>query len=195
MEPLYGRREILAQARDWLARACAGAGRLVLFTGEPGIGKSRLAEQVALEAAALGAATAWGRCWEAGGAPAYWPWIQVFRELAMNEDPFVGAAAGVALDAPEARFAAFDRAVRSLRERAAQRPLLLVLDDLHAADAPSLLLLLLLSRALARSPILVVGAYRDAELQLTPELAPLLAKVAREAELVPLSRLDASDVA
>ena len=148
MEPLYGRTQILARARTWLARACAGSGRLVLFTGEPGIGKSRLAEQVALEASALGAATAWGRCWEAGGAPAYWPWIQVFRELDMNEDPFVGAA-GLSLNAPEARFAAFDRAVRSLRELAARRPLLLVLDDLHAADAPSLLLLLLLARELA----------------------------------------------
>ena len=181
-------------ARACLERACAGEGRLVLFSGEPGIGKSRLAEEVALEAAARGAVVAWGRCWEAGGAPAYWPWIQVFRELRMDQDPFAGAAAHLAAFAPEARFAVFDTAVRSLRSLAADRPLVLVLDDLHAADAPSLLLLLLLARELSRSPILVVGAYRDAELRLTPDTAPLLAKVAREADVIPLECLGPEDV-
>ncbi len=72
------------------------------------------------------------------------------------------------MGAPEARFAAFDRAVRSLRALATRRPLAIVLDDLHAADPPSLLLLLLLARELARCSILVIGAYRDAELRLTP---------------------------
>ncbi|HEY6559195.1 MAG TPA: ATP-binding protein [Polyangiaceae bacterium] len=173
MEPLYGRAPVLGKARACLERARAGAGRLVLFSGEPGIGKSRLAEQIAHEASAQGATVAWGRCWEAGGAPAYWPWIQMFRELGMDQDPFAGAATGLAVFTPEARFAAFDSAVRSLRSLATERPLVLVLDDLHAADAPSLLLLLLLARELARSGILVVGAYRDAELRSTPEIATL----------------------
>ena len=195
MEPLYGRGELLARARLSVERARAGAGRLLLFTGEPGIGKSRLAEQVAREAADGGATVAFGRCWEAGGAPAYWPWIEVFRSLQMNEDPFAGADSDLAVAAPEARFAAFDRAVQKLRALSAQTPLTLVLDDLHAADPPSLLLLLLLARELPRSAILVLGAYRDTELQFRPEIAGLLAKIAREAEVLPLPRLASEDVA
>jgi hypothetical protein len=172
-----------------MERACAGVGGVVLLTGEPGIGKSRFAEQLAAWALELGAKVAVGRCWEAGGAPAYWPWIEVFRELEMDEDPFSGAAADLAAVAPEARFAVFERAVRALRARAAERPLVLVLDDLHAADAPSLLLSRLVAREAARAPLLLVGAYRDAELELKPGIAPLLAALARDAQVLALRRL------
>jgi predicted ATPase len=165
------------------------------LTGEPGIGKSTLAEHIAGEATARGARVAWGRCWEAGGAPAYWPWIQVFRGLGMDDDPFAGAMADVALAPAGARFAAFDRAIVALKAKAAQDILALFLDDLHAADAPSLLLLLLLARQLRDARMLVVGAYRDAEVTLNPEIASLLAKIAREAEVLPLPRLASEDVA
>jgi AAA ATPase domain len=127
MQPLYGRDDLLGQARAGLERAARGAGRLLLFTGEPGIGKSRLSEQMASDALERGWSVAWGRCWEAGGAPAYWPWRQVFRSLDMDEDPFADALADLAPGAEEVRFAAFDRAVRrrprscSARSRARQR--------------------------------------------------------------------------
>jgi hypothetical protein len=173
--------------------ACAGAGALVLLTGEPGIGKSRLAEHLAGLAAADGAQVFWGRCWEAGGAPAYWPWIQIFRALEMDEDPFA-AAPDVGGTPEQARFQLFDLAVRRLRERAARAPIALVLDDLHAADLPSLLLLLLLARDLRRSRILVIGTSRDAEVRLVPEAAALLAKIGREGEVLALGRLAAKDV-
>lgn len=189
MNSLYGRTELLAEARATLERALSGHGRLLLFTGEPGIGKSRLMEQLAEEAASRGARVAWGRCWEAGGAPAYWPWMQVFRSLGQDDDPFAGAADDLALGKAEARFAVFDRAARGLLASATSGPLLIVLDDLHAADAPSLLLLLMLSRELRRAPLLVIGAYRDAELQTASEVAASLAKLAREAEVRPLTRL------
>ncbi|MEO8182963.1 MAG: AAA family ATPase [Deltaproteobacteria bacterium] len=195
MQPIYGREDALRRAGDLLERAARGAGRLLLFTGEPGIGKSRLSEQVAADALERGWAVAWGRCWEAGGAPAYWPWRQVFRSLDMDEDPFADNLTDLALGAAEVRFAAFDRAVRRLKQSAEQQPLLLLLDDLHAADVPSLLLLLLLARELSRVPMVVVGAYRDAELRLMPESAALLGKVAREAEVLPLARLSPEDVA
>jgi hypothetical protein len=195
MQALYGREEVVGRARAALEQAARGAGRLLLFTGEPGIGKSRLAEQVASDAQSQGWAVAWGRCWEAGGAPAYWPWRQVFRSLEMEADPFADTAADLAPAAAELRFAVFERAVRRLQESARRQPLLLVLDDLHAADAPSLLLLLLLARELSRAPICVVGAYREAELRLTPEIAGLLAKVAREADVSALPRLSPGDVA
>lgn len=195
MDTLYGRTEQLAGARLWLERALAGQGKLLLFTGEPGIGKSRLMEQLAREAAGRGAVVAWGRSWEAGGAPAYWPWMQVFRSLGTDGDPFAGITEDLVVGKAEARFAAFDRAVQWLLAAAAKSPLVIVLDDLHAADAPSLLLLLLLSRELPRVRLLVVAAYRDAELRTASEVAALLAKLAREADVMPLARLAPADVA
>jgi tetratricopeptide (TPR) repeat protein len=193
VQRLYGRADVLERARSAVEHACDGQGRLLLFTGEPGIGKSRLAEHVGMEAAARGARVAWGRAWEAGGAPAYWPWIQIFRALNLAVDPF-GNPSDVAAGAAEARFAAFERAIRSLRSAAAQQPLALVLDDLHAADEPSILLSLMLARELQHAAILVIGTHRDAEARATPALGALLAKLAREAEVLPLRRLSPEDV-
>jgi predicted ATPase len=189
----YGRTEPVERASARVRGACAGEGALVLLTGEPGIGKSRLAEHLADLATAEGAKVVWGRCWEAGGAPAYWPWIQVFRALGMEEDPFA-VAPDLGGTPEQARFQIFDLAVRQLNERAARTPLAVVLDDLHAADLPSLLLLLFLARELRRSRILVIGTSRDAEPRLVPEAAMLLAKIAREGEVVALGRLEAKDV-
>ena len=66
--------------------ALAGHGRLVILGGDAGIGKTRLAEEAGARAVAAEARTFWGRCWEGGGAPAYWPWIQVLRELLRSFD-------------------------------------------------------------------------------------------------------------
>ena len=74
-----GRAGELAELVAGLDGALAGHGRLLLLAGEPGIGKSRLAEALLEHARARGAAVLVGRCWEAGGAPAYWPWVQALR--------------------------------------------------------------------------------------------------------------------
>jgi tetratricopeptide (TPR) repeat protein len=74
-----GRERELAELKSALDEAREGRGRLFLISGEPGIGKTRLAEQIANEAAARGMQVLWGRCWEGDGAPAYWPWIQIIR--------------------------------------------------------------------------------------------------------------------
>ena len=58
-----------------------------MLVGEPGIGKTRLAEVFAAECRALGALVLAGRCWDAGGAPAWWPWVQVVRALARRGAP------------------------------------------------------------------------------------------------------------
>lgn len=71
----------MAELRNGLDSAIAGRGCLFLISGEPGIGKSRLAEEVSTEGKQRGMRVLWGRCWEGGGAPAYWPWIQVVRAL------------------------------------------------------------------------------------------------------------------
>src|SRR5215468_5628537 len=74
-----GRKSELAELRAGLDRALAGRGQVFLVAGEPGIGKSELADRLAAEAATRGAEVLWGRSWEGEGAPAYWPWAQIIR--------------------------------------------------------------------------------------------------------------------
>jgi DNA-binding SARP family transcriptional activator len=203
-----GRQREFADLAAGLDDAVAGRGRLFLLAGEPGIGKSRLAEELIAHATARGARVLVGRCWEAGGAPAYWPWVQALRAYVRESDPGalrsqLGAGAGDLAQiipelrehfpalpdpgAPEsegARFRLFDAAAGFLRNASERRPILLVLDDLHAADAPSLLLLQFLARELASSRILVLAAYRDVDPIPGPQLNALLAELARE----PLTR-------
>ena len=76
-----GRERELSQGLAVLDDALAGLGRLFLIAGEPGIGKSRMADELAARARERGAQVVWGRCWEAGGAPAYWPWVQSLRSM------------------------------------------------------------------------------------------------------------------
>jgi predicted ATPase len=78
-ELFVGRRAELAALRGALAAAAAGRGRIVLLVGEPGIGKSRLAEAFEGWARVAGAEVLAGRCFEGPGAPAFWPWAQVLR--------------------------------------------------------------------------------------------------------------------
>ena len=179
---LVGRERELAELVEGLDHAFAGRGRLFLLAGEPGIGKSRLADELIAQAKTRGARVLVGRCWEAGGAPAYWPWVQALRDYVRDSDPAVlrlelGAGATElarilpelrerfpelpappALEPEEARFRLFDATVEFLRDASQRRPIVLVLDYLHAADAPSLLLLRFLARGLASMRLLVLGA-------------------------------------
>jgi DNA-binding SARP family transcriptional activator/tetratricopeptide (TPR) repeat protein len=215
-----GRESELEELRGALDAAFAGRGRLFLLVGEPGIGKSRLAEELARHARERGATTLIGRCWEAGGAPAFWPWLQSLRIYMQQCDTRVirsqlaGGAAEVAQIVPElrelfpdlvepsregegARFRLFDAATRFLKNAAAARPILLVLDDLHAADEPSLLLLQFLAGELGASRMLVVGTYRDVDPTVRDPLAATLAELAREhvTRRVALGGLTEDDVA
>src|SRR5687768_16012504 len=76
-----GRERELGALVDALEAARAGSGQLFLLAGEPGIGKSRLADELGSLARERAVRVVWGRCWEAGGAPAYWPWVQSIRAL------------------------------------------------------------------------------------------------------------------
>ncbi len=90
-----------------------------------------------------------GRCWEGGGGAPYWPWVQIFRSL--GDAPFEELLREEGGDSAQRRFHLFDAATRALTARAAREPLLVFLDDLHAADLPSLSLLLFLARQAAAS--------------------------------------------
>src|SRR6267142_318198 len=81
-----GREREIGELEAGLDDVFAGRGRLFLVTGEPGIGKTRLAEELGLMAATRGVSVHWGRAWEAGGAPSYWPFIQVLRSVCRGLD-------------------------------------------------------------------------------------------------------------
>ena len=198
---LLGRERELAQLRSVVDQALVGTGAIVLISGEAGIGKSRLAEVCARYAEEHGASVAVGRCWEAGGAPAFWPWTQAFRgylrdmapdflrsqvgpgtaELAAVLPEIVDLVPGSAVmptDDDGARFRTFAAVSTFLHRAAADRPLALFLDDLHAADLSSLRLLQFMAAELGRAPIVIVGGYRDTEV---PEsLASAFSDLARE---------------
>ena len=79
--PFVGREREVGLLQRALDETLAGSGRLLLLVGEPGIGKTRLAEQLGDEARDRGARVLWGGCYEWEGAPAYWPWLQALRAL------------------------------------------------------------------------------------------------------------------
>jgi eukaryotic-like serine/threonine-protein kinase len=216
-----GRDRELAELLRGLDDAIGGQGRLFLLVGEPGIGKSRLAEELTQIARARGARVLVGRCWEAGGAPAYWPWVQALRAHLREAEPeplraqLGDGAADIAQLLPElrallpgigqppapesegARFRLFDVTSSFLVSAAKARPLVIVLDDLHAADEPSLLLLQFVARQLGESRLMIVGAYRDVDPTPTDPLRTTLVELAREpvARTLALAGLDEPDVA
>lgn len=93
MRIFVGRETQLAQIEAAIDDAAAGHGRLVVVAGEPGIGKTSLADAATAAASARGFVVRWGRCWEAGGAPAYWPWLEILSTLARLVDNQVLASA------------------------------------------------------------------------------------------------------
>jgi DNA-binding SARP family transcriptional activator len=201
--PFVGRECELRELSRGLDAAIGGEGRLFLISGEPGIGKSLLAEQLTRRARERGAEILVGRCWEAGGAPAYWPWVQALRAYVRGRDPELvrgqlgRGAPDVAQILPElnelygefpappstdpegARFRLFEATTSFLRAASLSQPLVLVLDDLHAADAASLLLLQFIADGLPEARLLVVGAYRDVDPSLRDPLAETLAELRR----------------
>jgi hypothetical protein len=172
-----------------------------LVVGEPGIGKTRLADEISRIAEERGLSVAWGRAWETGGAPSFHPWVEVLEALggkaagAPSLDasrPARGESAGT--DSVHERFANFERVATFLRERSRETPLLLVFDDLHAADVPSLELLHFVSRTLRSRHIAVIGTLRDIEAKRAP-VDEVLARLGREASILTLRALGAEDVA
>ncbi|TCO22291.1 regulatory LuxR family protein [Kribbella steppae] len=149
---MVGRRGELQALRAWVDEARAGHGRLVLCTGEAGIGKTRLAQEVAGLALAQGAAVAWGRCVETEGAPAYWPWRQVLRSLDLDADHVLTG---------DDRFKLFEQVTDEVRRVAGDRGLVIVLDDIHRGDEPSLLVLRHLADQLTSLPVLILATARD----------------------------------
>ncbi|WP_203909074.1 ATP-binding protein [Rhizocola hellebori] len=185
MAELVGRETQLALLRGYASEALASRGRLVLIGGEPGIGKTTLAEVVADEAAGRGARAVWGVCVDGAGLPDFWPWPDVLAAVGGDLAGLLAHGSGV-----QAWFAVASSVVAGLRAAAQAAPLVVVLDDLHWADAGALRVLDFAARALRRDPVLLLGTYRDIEVQDGHPLAGLLAM----ADVVSLEGLATAEV-
>jgi DNA-binding SARP family transcriptional activator len=165
--PFVGRDDALERLRQAWSRASEGQPELGLIAGEPGIGKTRLAAELAAAVHRDGAAVLYGRAYPEPLTP-----YQPFAE-ALGMSRFADLVESANGD----RYALFD-AVASELARAPGA--LLVIDDLHWADRPTLLMLQHLARSLQPSPLLVVGTYRHAEVDAGHPLADALAEIRRE---------------
>ena len=175
---LVGRVAELRELHEAAARTAAERrGWVGLVGGEPGIGKTRLAAACAARLAADGFRTAWVTCPEDRGAPPFWVWGQLLDQLG------AGAALRgetVAADPELARFLLFEAVSAAVRDAAASRPLLLVMDDVQWADPGSRRLLGVIRGALATLPVVALGTYRDTE----PAADALCAEVGPDRHLV-----------
>ncbi|MEA2384912.1 MAG: hypothetical protein QOH72_4883 [Solirubrobacteraceae bacterium] len=217
--PLLGRGPQLNELMTAFDEARAGRGGLVLLTGDPGIGKTRLARTLGDQARDAGALVTLARGWDGGGAPSYWPWLQVLRGLAAERsDERLAADLGAgarwvaqispdvrerlslpeadesAAESDQARFALFDAVAMFLRRVAADAPVVVLLDDLHTADLPSLLLLAFLARAIGDAPVLIVSTHHEAGPKRGPEVEGVFGELSRFGRRVHLGGLEAADL-
>lgn len=188
MGGFVGRSEELRILERAVADATNGRPRIVLVTGEAGIGKTTLVSEVARRAEENGARIAVGRTWDGAGAPSFWLWRECFRTL------------GEALDLPEggvsddARFAAIATIAERIRAAAADRTLVVVLEDVQWADVPSLHALVLLSRTARTERLCIIGTLREPS-DSTKETQSVLASVRREATVLGVGGLAREDLA
>lgn len=206
---LIGRDHPAGVLRAEIDRATESHGGLVLVAGEAGIGKTTLVTAAALEARQRGALVLGGSCWE-GSAPGYWPWVQVVRgmrrglgerEWAKAEEAAGGRLAVLLGETPgddEAKdaFSVYDAVTTALVTVSQDRPVVVVLDDLHWADTASLRLLEFAAQHAWFERLLLIGTYRDVEVEAPghPLQKLILPLVARATTAVTLTGLDRDDV-
>ncbi|UWP81618.1 AAA family ATPase [Dactylosporangium fulvum] len=201
-ELFVGRQAELATLVETATVAAAAGPRIVLLTGEAGVGKTSVLARYRQELTDRGWLVAVGRCPEVEGAPPAWAWVEALRQLAAEVPPgdLAPALAPLLDDAdgvPEAdvaagRFRLHRAVVAWLRAAAARRPVAVVIDDLHAADAETLLLLTGAAE-LTDAAVLLVAAFRPADNR--ERLAETMAALARRSpQRVHLDGLQAADV-
>ena len=221
LTPLVERDPERARLRRAVDEARAGHGGLVLVAGEAGLGKSRLVAEVAREAEARGMRVLTGHCVESDGAAPYLPYVEIIEEaissprspLALRE-ALSGVAPEVARIAPALRRVLPDigppvelppelaqryvwNSVAEFLTRGAQRqPLLLVLEDLHWADESTVLMTEYLAPLIPELPVLLLGTYRDGEVDLSHPLSRVLNQLARRrlVDRISLQRLSSNGV-
>jgi len=218
--PMVGRDVERAELVRHLDAALSGRGGIVLIGGEPGIGKTRLTEELLAEAGRRGATGRVGHCYEMQGSPPYVPFVEIteyaarvtppaaLRRLLGDDAPevtrlmpelrrmFTDIPLPIELPAEQQRWYFFN-AYRAFVERACRlAPIVAVLEDLHWADEPTLQLLLHVAQTTSSMPLLVIGTYRDVELDVTRPFAKVLETLLRQrlATRMALRRLPAAGV-
>ena len=218
--PYVGRETERAEIRRLLDQAVGGRGAVVLIGGEPGVGKTRFTEELLREARERGCWTLVGHCYETEGSPPFIPFVEMLESAAKSvprtvlRETLGDAAPEVAKIAPELRRIFPDippptelppdqqrrflfNAYQAFTERSTRaKPIVSVLEDLHWADEPTLLLMQHLAQHLAPLPMPVVGTYRDVELDVSRPFAKILESLVRErlATRIALRRLPESDI-
>jgi class 3 adenylate cyclase/tetratricopeptide (TPR) repeat protein len=216
-----GRDGELATMHTAVDAALGGRGAMLMIVGEPGIGKTRLAEEAGVYARLRGAQVLLGRCYESEASLPYIPFVQAIRSYVIEQDPEIlkteladGASDVAKLvseirqrlpDLPQApqvepeqeRYRLFESVTSFLVNASRSNPIMLLLDDIHWADKPSLLLLQHLARRVPSSRLVVVCTYRDVELDRRHPLSEALASLRREHafERVLLRGLNVEEVA
>ncbi len=152
--PMLGRDEQLRQLEEALDEAYDARTTFAVVTGDPGIGKSRLCNELAALARGRGARVLVGRCSQDDGAPPLWPWRTVLERLG-------AALPAIEADDAGAEFRSWELVTRTVREAAASKPVVLVLDDLHWADTATLRVLRLLAETAQGERLLVLTTWRD----------------------------------
>ena len=151
--PFVGREMQLAALVSAVQAAELGERVVGMVAGEPGIGKTRLVKEMAER---VSSQVLWAGCWEGDGAPPYWVWLQLLRAL--------GGDAVLADGAGESRFRLFDAVAECIAAASQDRPLVLVLEDLHWADEASVRLLEFLGHDRRPRRLAIIGTYRDTDL-------------------------------
>ena len=216
-EIFVGREREMSELTRALDGALEGRGGLVMLAGDPGIGKTRIMEELTATARDRGAIVAWGACYEGGGAPPYWPWTQAIRsqlnepsDLVLNALETRAAVISefmpeiniflpdfepaVVVDPEQARFRLFDSVTSFLNQITTSKPMIVVLDDLHWSDPASVLLARYAVRELRREPIIFVGIYRDTDVDRDDPLHKALGDLSSDGEVFRLEGLDRVEV-
>ncbi|MGH2792721.1 MAG: ATP-binding protein [Actinomycetota bacterium] len=213
--PFVGRDSERADLRRFVEQAAAGRGALVMIGGEPGVGKTRITEETAEEAATRGMMALVGHCQETEAPLPYAPVVEILESTMRGVSretllaAFGDAAPELARLSPQIRRIIPDLApplelppeqerrylfncfAEFLERASSMQPLLFVLEDVHWADEPTLLLLQHLAERLSNMPILLIATYRDVELDVERPLARTLEELVRRrlAHRVSLNRL------
>lgn len=214
MQPAFvGRERELALLHETLSAAAAGSGQLLVLGGDPGIGKTRLASHFAAAAAERGAVVAWGHCGQHTESGAYGAWIELLRELlAGGDEPERRSQLGLGaadiativpdirnrfrdigqappIDPVSARLRLFGSVIDFLAAIANTQPLLLIFDDIHAADDASLRLLVELATRLRQQRVLCLVTFRTLEAGANPSLAHALENLSAQGQNLTLAAL------
>jgi predicted ATPase/DNA-binding CsgD family transcriptional regulator len=208
---IVGRQAELTLITRLLDAARHGTGCVIGISGEPGIGKTTLAEAAGDAAQKQGYTILWGQCHDGQYIPPYWPWKEPLKRLLSvfpsprGKSSLKGIREGLASIVSETnkmpraskamprpmsyqtRLRILESATALIRTVSERRPLLLIMDNLHCADVPSLQLLEVVAREMQRQNVVIVGSYRDPVASSNAELRQLIGGLASQALFHPIA--------